>query len=75
MQLVGFIISAYHDARSAERQIMVVKSIGLNRFGLLGSSSSSSVDASSFVCVVLALYFTVNCLISSLIAGTFNSAL
>ena len=44
----------------------------------MGSSSSSSVDASSLGCVVvvvvLSLYLTLNCVISSLIVGTFNSA-
>jgi hypothetical protein len=53
---------------------LVVKSVGLNLFSLLGSSSSSSVDASSFVCVViLSLYLTLNLVISSLIVDTFNS--
>jgi len=55
--------------------ILVIKSVGLNLFSLLGSSSSSIVDASSFGCVViLSLYLTLNLVISSLIAGTFNSA-
>ena len=43
----------------------------------MGSSSSSSVDASSFgyvVVVVLSLYLTLNFVISSLIVGTFKSA-
>jgi hypothetical protein len=54
---------------------LVVKSVGLNLFSLLGSSSSSSVDTSSFGCVViLSLYFTLNFVISSLIVGTFKSA-
>jgi hypothetical protein len=49
-----------------------MKSVGLS---LLGSSSSSSVDASSFGCVViLSLYLTVSLVISSVIFGTFNSA-
>jgi len=55
----------------------VVKSVGLNLFSLLGSSSSSSssVDASSFGCVViLSLYLLLNFLIYSLIVGTFKSA-
>jgi hypothetical protein len=41
---------------------LVVKSVGLNHFSLLGSaSSSSSVDESSFGCVViLSLYLTLN---------------
>jgi hypothetical protein len=30
-----------------------VKSVGLNLFSVLGSSSSSNVDASSFGCVVI----------------------
>ena len=47
----------------------------MNLFSLLGSSSSSSVDASSFGCVViLSLYLTLNFVISSLIVGTFKSA-
>jgi hypothetical protein len=50
------------------------KSVGLNLFSLLGSSSSSSVDASSFGCVViLSLYLTMNFVIYSLIVGTFKS--
>jgi hypothetical protein len=54
---------------------LVVKSVGLNLFSLLGSSSSSSVDASSFGCVViLSLYLTLNFVISSLVVGTFKSA-
>jgi hypothetical protein len=54
---------------------LVVKSVGLNLFSLLGSSSSSSVDAISFVCaVILFLYLTVHFVISSLTVGTFNSA-
>jgi hypothetical protein len=53
---------------------LVVKSVGLNLFSLLGSSSSSSVDASSCGCVVvLSLYVTPNFVISSLIVGTFKS--
>ena len=49
-------------------EYLVVKSVGLNLFSLLGSSYSSSVDASSFVCVViLALYLTMNFVISSVI--------
>ena len=54
----------------------VDKSVGLNLFSLLGSSSSSSsVDASSFGCVViLSLYLLLNFLIYSLIVGTFKSA-
>jgi hypothetical protein len=36
---------------------LVVKSVGLDLFSLLGSSSSSSVDESSYGCVViLSLY-------------------
>jgi hypothetical protein len=51
---------------------LVVKSVGLNLFSLLGCSSRS-VDASSFGCVViLSLYLTLNFVISSLIVGTFN---
>jgi len=54
---------------------LVVKSVGLNLFSLIGSSSSSSVDASSFGCVViLSLYLTLNFVISSLVVGTFKSA-
>jgi hypothetical protein len=51
---------------------LVVKFVGLNLFSLLGSSSRS-VDASSFGCVViLSLYLTLNFVISSLIVGIFN---
>ena len=55
---------------------MINTKIWLTLFSLLGSSSSSSsVDASSFVCVViLSLYLTLNFVISSLIVGTFKSA-
>ena len=53
---------------------LVVKSVGLNLFSLLGSSSSRSVDTSSFGCVViLFLYLTLKFVISSLIVGTFKS--
>ena len=53
---------------------LVVKSVGLNLFSLLGSPSSSSVDTSSFGCVViLSLYLTLKFVISSLIVGTFKS--
>jgi hypothetical protein len=53
---------------------MVVKSVGLNLFSLLGSSSSSSVDASSFGRVfVLSLYLTLNYVISPPAVGTFKS--
>jgi hypothetical protein len=52
----------------------VVKSVGVNLFNLLGSYSASSVDASSFGCVViLSLYLTVNFVISSLTVGSFKS--
>jgi hypothetical protein len=54
---------------------MVVKYVSLNLFSLLGSSSSSSVDASSFGCVViLSPYLTLNFLIYSITFGTFKSA-
>ena len=54
---------------------LVVKTVGLNVFSLLGSSSSSSVDASSFGCVViLSLYLTLNFVISFVIFGTFKPA-
>ena len=47
----------------------------MNLFSLLVSSSSSSVDARSFGCVViLSLYMKLNFVISSLIVGTFMSA-
>ena len=50
-------------------------SVGLNLFSLLGPSSSISVDACSFVCVViLSPYMSLNFVISSLIVGTFKSA-
>jgi hypothetical protein len=53
---------------------LVVKSVGLNLFSLLGSFSSSSVNASSFGCVViLSVYLTLNFVISSLIVGAFKS--
>ena len=53
---------------------LVVKSDGLNLFSLLGSFSPSSVDVSSFVCVViLSLYLTLNFVISSLIVGSSKS--
>jgi hypothetical protein len=46
----------------------------VNLFCLLGCSSSSSVDASSFGCVnILSLYWMVNFVIYSLIVGTFES--
>jgi hypothetical protein len=45
----------------------------MNIFSLIGSYSSSGVDASSFGCVViLSLYLTPNFVISSLIVGTFK---
>jgi hypothetical protein len=53
---------------------VVVKSVGLNLFSLLDSSSSSGVDVSWFECVfILSLYLTVNFVIYSLIVGTFKS--
>jgi hypothetical protein len=53
---------------------LVVKSVVLNLFSLLSSSSSSSLDASSFGCVViLSLYLKLNFVIYSLIVGTFKS--
>jgi len=56
-------------------KIRVVKSVGLNLFSFLGSSSSSSMDASSFGCVViLSLYLMLNFVVSSLIVGTYTSA-
>jgi hypothetical protein len=52
----------------------VVKSVGLNLFSLLGSSSSKSVDAMSFeYVVILSLYLTLNFVISYLTVGTFKS--
>ena len=49
--------------------------VGLDLFSLLGSSSSSSVDASSFGCVViLSLYLMLKFVISSLIVDTVKSA-
>jgi hypothetical protein len=54
---------------------LIVKSVGLNLFSLLDSSSPGSVDVSSFVCVViLSLYSTLNFVISSLTVATFQSA-
>jgi hypothetical protein len=53
---------------------LVVKSVGLNLLNFLGSSFSSSVEASSFGCVVvLSLYLTLDFVISSIIVGTFKS--
>ena len=47
----------------------------MNLFSLLGSSSSTSMDASSFGCsVTLSLYLTLHFVISSLIVGTFRFA-
>ena len=47
----------------------------MNLFSLLGSSFSSSVDASSFGCaVVLSLYLTLKFVISSIIVDIFRSA-
>jgi hypothetical protein len=52
-----------------------VKSVGLNLFSLLDSSSSNSVDASSFGGVVISsLYLTLNLVIYFLIFGTFKFA-
>jgi hypothetical protein len=54
---------------------LVVKSVVFNPFSLLGSSSSSGVDASAFGSVIiLSLYLTLNFVISSLIVGAFKSA-
>ena len=56
-------------------KIWLYKSVSLNIFCLLGSSSSSSVDSSLFGhAVVLSLYSTMNFVISSVIVGTFKSA-
>ena len=63
---------------------LLVKSVGLNLFRLLGSSSSTtttttysssrSVDASSFGCVViLSLCLALNFVISFITAGIFKS--
>jgi hypothetical protein len=53
---------------------LVVKSVSLNLFNLLGSSSASSVDASLFgFVVILSLYLTLNFVTSSLIVGIFKS--
>ena len=53
---------------------LLVKSVGLNVFSLLGYSSSSCVEESSCGCVgILSLYLTLNFVIYSLI-GTFKSA-
>jgi hypothetical protein len=54
---------------------LVIKSVVFNFLSLLDSSSSSTVDASSFGCVViLSLNLTLNFVASSLIVGTFKSA-
>jgi len=64
-----------HAYISVKCENLVVKSVGLNLFSLLDSSSSSSVDVSSFgYAVVLSLYLTLNFVISSLIVGPFKSA-
>jgi hypothetical protein len=56
-------------------KIWLLNLLVLNLFSPLGTSSSSSVDASSFGCVaILSLYLTLNFVISSLIVGTFKSA-
>jgi len=56
-------------------ETLVVKSVGLNLYSLLGFSSSSSGGASSFgYIVILSLYLTTNFVISSLIVGTFKCA-
>jgi hypothetical protein len=53
---------------------LVVESAGLNLFNLLGSSSSSSsVDVSSFGCVTLPLYLTLNFVISFLTVAIFKT--
>jgi hypothetical protein len=55
-------------------KIWLLNPLIFNLFSLLGSSSSSSVDAISFGSVViLSLYLKLNILISSLIVGTFKS--
>jgi hypothetical protein len=53
---------------------LVVKSVGVNLFNLLGSYSASSLDASSFGCVViLSVYLTQYFVVSALIVGSFKS--
>jgi hypothetical protein len=53
---------------------LFVKYVVLNRFNLLGSSSSSSVDTSSFGCVViLSLYLMMSFVIYSLKVGILKS--
>jgi hypothetical protein len=52
---------------------VVIKSVRLNIFNLLGCSSSSSVDASLFGLLLFYLYFTLNFVISCLIVDTFKS--
>jgi len=54
---------------------LVVKSVGLNLFGFIVSSSSCNMDASSFkFVVILSLCLTLNFVISYIIVGTFKSA-
>jgi hypothetical protein len=54
-------------------EILVVKSVGLNLFSLLGSSSSRTVALSPFGCaVILSLYLTLNSVIPSVTVGTFS---
>jgi hypothetical protein len=53
---------------------LVVKSVGLNLFSLLGSSSSRILGARSFGCdFILSVYLTVNFVIYSLIVGPIKS--
>jgi hypothetical protein len=67
------ILQSYVHISNDIYEYLAVKSVGLNLFSLLGSSSCG-VDASSFGCVViLSLYLTLNFVISSLTVGTFQS--
>jgi hypothetical protein len=53
---------------------LVVKCVVSNLFSLLGSYSSSSVDASSFGCVVIScMYLKLNFVTPSVTVGTYKS--
>jgi hypothetical protein len=67
-------ITRSHICEMIFTKIWWFKSFGLNLFILLGCSSSSSVDASLFGCVViLSVYLTVNFVIYFPTVGTFKS--
>jgi len=67
------ILQSYVHISVTSYDNLVVKSVVLNLFSLLGSSSSSSMDTSSFGhVVILSLHLTLNFVISSLIVDTFK---